>query len=37
MAWKPLEAPMKVQPQELTAPLRSGFTVVEWGGAEISQ
>ena len=37
MAWKPLETPMKVQPQELTAPLRSGFTVVEWGGAEISQ
>lgn len=37
MAWKPLEAPMKVQPQELTAPPRSGFTVVEWGGAEISQ
>ena len=37
MAWKPLGAPMKVQPQELTAPLRSGFTVVEWGGAEISQ
>ena len=37
MAWKPLEAPMKVQPQELTAPLRSGFAVVEWGGAEISQ
>ena len=37
MAWKSLEASMKVPPQELTAPPRSGFTVVEWGGAEISQ
>ena len=36
MAWKPLEAPIEVPPQELTAPLRSGFTVVEWGGAEVS-
>lgn len=35
MVWKPLEAPMEIPPQELTAPLRSGFTVVEWGGAEI--
>ena len=36
MAWKPLEAPIEVPPQELTASLRSGFTVVDWGGAEVS-
>lgn len=36
MAWKPLKAPIEVSPQELTAPLRSGFAVVEWGGAEVS-
>ena len=36
MAWKPLEVPIEVPPQELTASLRSGFTVVEWGGAEVS-
>jgi len=36
MAWKPLEAPIEVPSQELNAPQRSGFTVVEWGGAEVS-
>ena len=36
MVWKPLEAPMEIPPQELTAPLRSGFTVVEWGGSIIT-
>lgn len=36
MAWKVLEAPVQVAPQELTAPQRSGFTVVEWGGAEVT-
>lgn len=32
MAWKPLDAPVAVEPQILTAPERAGFTVVEWGG-----
>lgn len=31
MAWKPLDAPVELPPQELTAPPREGFTVVEWG------
>ena len=35
MAWKPLPAPVKIAPQELTAPARRGFTVVEWGGSEL--
>lgn len=35
MAWKGLEEPVEVAPQTLTAPERTGFTVVEWGGAEI--
>lgn len=36
MAWKPLEAPMDLPAQELPAFKRTGFTVVEWGGAELS-
>lgn len=36
MAWKPLEAPVDIRPQTLTAPARTGFTVVEWGGAELT-
>ena len=35
MAWKPLEMPVEVEPQVLEAPARRGFTVVEWGGAEL--
>ena len=34
MAWKSLDEPVKVQPQRLTAPERTGFIAVEWGGAE---
>ena len=34
MAWQALEAPIDVEPQTLTAPERSGFVLVEWGGAE---
>ena len=34
MAWQALEAPIDIEPQTLTAPERSGFTLVEWGGAE---
>ena len=32
MTYKPLDAPVQIQPQTLTAPERSGFTVIEWGG-----
>ena len=35
MAWKPLTDPVEISPQELTAPERSGFTVVEWGGCQV--
>jgi hypothetical protein len=34
MAWRPLEEAVALEPQDLTAPARAGFTVVEWGGAE---
>ena len=33
MAWEGLDAPLEIEPQELTTPERSGFTVVEWGGS----
>lgn len=36
MAWMRLDEPVVVEPQELSAPARSGFTVVEWGGGEVS-
>src|SRR5699024_4051756 len=35
MAWQGLEAPVEVRPQTLTPTPRTGFTVVEWGGAEV--
>lgn len=35
MVWKPLEEAVEIAPQDLTAPERTGFTVVEWGGSEI--
>ena len=35
MTFKPLDAPVEIQPQTLTAPERTGFTVVEWGGGLI--
>lgn len=35
MAWKGLEEPVEVPPQALTSTPRTGFTVVEWGGAEV--
>ena len=34
MAWKPLTSAVEISPQLLTAPERTGFTAVEWGGAE---
>jgi hypothetical protein len=36
MAYKPLEAPVDVPPQELAAFTRTGFTVIEWGGCEVN-
>lgn len=35
MAWKATDSFADLPAQELTAPERSGFTVVEWGGTEI--
>jgi len=35
MAYQPLEMPVEIEPQSLSAPVRTGFTVVEWGGAEV--
>ena len=32
MVCKPLQKAVEIEPQELTAPQRRGFTVVEWGG-----
>lgn len=37
MAWQGLDAPVEIEAQELTAPERTGFTVVEWGGTEITE
>ena len=35
MAWKASDAPVEIPAQELTAPERAGFTVVEWGGCRV--
>ena len=35
MAWKAVPAPVEIEAQELQGFERSGFTVVEWGGAEL--
>ena len=35
MAWKPLAAPREIAPQSFEPFAREGFTVVEWGGAEV--
>ena len=35
MAWQPLDKAVDIAPQELTAPERTGFTVVEWGGCPV--
>lgn len=37
MTWKPAEEFVELPPQELTAPERTGFTVVEWGGDKSDQ
>lgn len=33
MAWKCLEKPIQIEPQQFEVPTRKGFTVVEWGGS----
>jgi len=35
MAWKPLEEPTEIETQTFTPVERTGFTVVEWGGAQV--
>lgn len=37
MAWRPLDTPVDIAPQTLNAPAREGFTVVEWGGAQVGE
>lgn len=36
MAWRAADIKVELPEQELTAPQRTGFTVVEWGGTEIA-
>ena len=35
MTWKAAKSPVQMEAQELKAPERTGFTVVEWGGTEV--
>lgn len=35
MTWKPLKDAVEIPAQDLTAPDRTGFTVVEWGGSQV--
>ena len=37
MAWQPLDKPIDIEPQVLVPFVHEGFTVVEWGGAEINK
>ena len=36
MEFKPLNKKTKINEQKLVTPKRNGFTVVEWGGAQIN-
>ena len=36
MAYQPLEKPVEIPAQTLTAPQRTGFTAVEWGGSQVN-
>ena len=36
LAFMALEEPVDVEPPILTAPAREGFTLVEWGGCQVS-
>ena len=35
MAWYASDELLEITPQELTAPERTGFTVIEWGGSQV--
>ena len=35
MAWYGTDEPIEIKPQNLTAPERTGFSVIEWGGSEV--
>lgn len=35
MAWKPLDNAVDISEQKLAAPVRTGFTVVEWDGCQV--
>ena len=37
MAYVPLENALEIEPQQLETFERKGFSVVEWGGAEVRQ
>ena len=37
MVWQASDDYVALAPQELTAPERNGFTVIEWGGANVTQ
>ena len=37
MTYKASEVYVDIEPEEITTPVRAGFTVVEWGGCEISE
>ncbi len=36
MAYKPIDEPRKIEPQEIKPFERKGFTVIEWGGTEVN-
>lgn len=36
MAWQAADTYVAIEPQELTAPQRNGFTLVEWGGTQLT-
>ena len=36
MVWKKSNRPVAIKEQKLSAPTRTGFTLVEWGGAEMN-
>jgi len=37
MAWYPVDTPVSLTAQTFTAPSRTGFTVIEWGGTKVGQ
>ena len=37
MEFKKIDKPFDIEPEKATTPVRKGFTLVEWGGAELKQ